>query len=73
MHLPLASFDHSRSASCTRLSALVPASQPNAAALLVLVAALPSVSSQLLSYPTSYDEEMTPSSLSLLHSGEKYR
>ena len=39
-------------ASCTRLPALAAASQPNAVALLVLVATLPSASSQLFSYET---------------------
>ena len=52
MHLPLASSHHARSASFARLPTLAPASQPNAAALLVLVAAPSSVSGQLFSYET---------------------
>ncbi len=50
--LPLASSHHARSASFARLPTLAPASQPNAAALLVLVAAPSSVSGQLFSYET---------------------
>ena len=60
-------------ASCTRLPALAPASQPNAAALLVLVAALSSASSQLFSYPTSYDEEMTPQAFPCYFPGKNTR